>query len=433
MSKNTGNSDSRCSLTRTKGVGLTSTSFSRAGLRDPAQPREIIPLSTPNRMIISGSSLGAHRTNSDRYTSGYSRLSILSQKNSSASNVTSGANVKLDITNPIKTDADINQNSQASLRKNLSATQLSKNDKVMSVSSVHRSQSTNIHLGDASDVAVRAEKDRKYGTVDYVRQKPQKPEIEISNNKLGSSPNTDIDSSYSSIPKIENYDLEQDEEDADAPKVKDRVDGSHCNHLDVSSPHLPGIESEYHSPRIETNVDLLSTNMIGSRSQDVSETLGSYSQSGYISNKDKSATTPQRPARTKSLRKQNINQSQLSPLSEQSSWQQGAKSSISKPSTVGMFKSTDTGAVGEHIKTGDCNEKLSPYQSEYQGSRSPGHGCETPGRGESEIPVVKPRIHRRLTKRAVIVKHLVSQLHDIHTFFITVITLMLLPTTSVVE
>ncbi|XP_060554112.1 uncharacterized protein LOC132715154 [Ruditapes philippinarum] len=413
MSENKESVNSSSPLTRKIGVGLTRTNLS-PGSRDVTQrsPRDR-PLLTPSRLIISGSSLGTSRTNSDSYASGYNRLGGL--KNISAPNISSNILGSSSVNRPLR-KLDIDQVQEPSLRKNLSATnteELLKNDQVLSGVNVQRSQSANRGVFNPGRFS---QTNRTVGLAAY---KPTKQDEIIH------------DVSETTSTKIENYDLdlEQDEEDA-IVEVKDSVDGAKKISVEVTSPSSPSKDSGYNSPRTDPNMEPFNSSVLGSRSPIKSYTVGSESPSDFQSSLNNSSYKPERPVRSKhSAKKKSIDQPVLSPKNIDQS--EDLSQSIDK--TVTSSQTSSTQSPWQHVNNTiqyDTNltdmVKNKEINSEYNLSRknqpedsvsedidhrSRSHFVEkSESQGEVDeenTPVAKPRVHRRRTRRSISFRHLV--------------------------
>lgn len=394
MSENTNNSNFSSSISRKIGVGLTRTNFSQGICDVTRQPVRNAALLTPNRIIISGSSLGTSKPSSDRYVSGYKRLGGL--KNTSEPNVSKTSHLQSVVTH--KKDTDLNHNSDLPLRKNFSPTNTSlllKNENVSGVN-VQRSQSANR----GQDYTTKASDDRRgAGTATwnrtFKRWNDNCQKSVCSPDEEGNS------SSHFECTKVENYDLdlEQDEEDA----VKVAGDGTKTAHVGIISPNSPGKDSGYHSPRIETNVDSPNISVVGSVPQETSELL----MNRLVPNRGNSTVVPERPARSKhSAKKQSFDHTeQLS----QPPCQQAARTSDPDPSV------TTTKKLGQVIENNFKSDVLRCGKKELNQNEASNQFTRSLCAEDSEvIPVAKPRTHRRLTKRSISFKRLVRNYQNYH-------------------
>lgn len=414
MSENKGSGETGVSLTRKIGVGLTRTNLSPSKDVSQRSPRDR-PLLTPSRLIISGSSLGTGRTNSDSYSSGYNRLGGL--KNISAPNVSSNLHASSSVNRPLKTISSVDKTEEPTLRKNLSATNttdLLKNERVFSGVSVQRSHSAN------------------RGPFDYKFSQPDRA-AELTAYKAPDNVQVIHDKSETSTTKIENYDLdlEQDEEDA-VVEVKDTVDGPGKICAEYTSPSSPSKDSGYSSPRTDPNMETFNTSVLGSRSPVQTNIVESSSPSDIQSNLDNFTYKPERPVRSKHSAKKksleqpmllskNSDQSQqlsqitgqsvtLSQTSTKSPWQQeNVTSKYDTPVTSILrndpLNSNSDLSSKDHLKGSVSEESDKGQESGSQGQESRSHFEVT----EGDTPTAKPRIHRKRTRRSISFRHLVRK------------------------
>lgn len=418
-------------LTRRIGVGLTRSNLGvRAQDSSPRTSRETI-LTTPSRVVISPSSLAPKRTPSDRYQSsyaGYSRLGDL-RRNTSSPNVSATAHVKVEKSDSIlTTEVGTNEKTPSSHRINLPS--IAKPSRwSQDVSNFHNVQG----------------RDRS-GNIYESKSETEGLENEVRSHSVDTGERQHTQGSRS---KLENYDidLEEDEEDAGVSGMKADVKnvskeptsltlkepvpaktltdnqrligqrtseellchrsiyGTEPVKVDVTAHHSvthhsPSKDSGYGSPRIpiETNVEpdaAALTSESGSRSK----TEGSETPTITEVAKPESMAVPERPARPKSLARKlsgNLGKGDFSLSPRQLDYTDSINSANGSVSESTINSSRNDAEKSKSI----VNQNLG------QGEMPRSHLNSL----ESELaPKARPRSHRRLTKRNISFKRLVRR------------------------